>query len=39
MRQMFNNIMRKLYNIINITFAKLAIKLKKFIHFILAIQY
>jgi hypothetical protein len=36
---MFDNIARKNYNIVNITFAKLAIKSKKFVYFILNIQY
>jgi len=39
MRQMFNNIARKNYNIVNIIFAKLAIKSKKFVYFILDVQY
>ena len=39
MRQMFDNIARKDYNIINIIFVKLAIKSKKFVHFILNVQY
>jgi len=36
---MLNNIARKDYNIIDITFVKLAIKSKKFVYFILNIQY
>jgi len=36
---MFNNIVRKDYNIVDIIFAKLAIKFKKFVHFILDVQY
>ncbi len=36
---MFDNIARKDYNIVNITFAKLAIRSKKFVYFILNIQY
>jgi len=36
---MFDNIARKNYNIVDITFAKLAIKSKKFIYSILNVQY
>jgi hypothetical protein len=36
---MFDNITQKNYNIVNITFVKLAIKSKKFVHFILNVQY
>jgi len=39
MRQILNNIARKDYNIVDIIVAKLAIKSKKFVYFILNIQY
>jgi len=39
MRQMLGNIARKDYNIVDITFAKLAIRSKKFVHFILNVRY